>query len=99
MNFDGCKISRRKDCVKIAVAKKVGCLQYLSFQRDIEKCTISKKSSEMLWQRRYGHLSASGMKKLTKDSLVTGFDLNPNNCVDLLVQSVGGISKKRWSTT
>ena len=90
MNFDGSlwKISHDKDCVTIAVAKKVGRLYSLSFERGIEKSTIAKQSGEMLWQQRYEHLSTSGMTKRAKDTLVAGSGLSPNNCLDLLVQRV-----------
>ena len=50
MNFYGslCKISRDKDLVAIAVAKKFGCLYYLSIERDNEKSIIAKQSNETL---------------------------------------------------
>ena len=56
-----CKITRA-DGVTTAIGRKVGCLYYLDFQREMESSNAvnggSDLSREMLWHQRYGHLGS-----------------------------------------
>lgn len=56
-----CKIIRA-DGVIIAIGRKVGCLFYLDFQREMESANSAKVDSDlsnkMLWHQLYGHLGA-----------------------------------------
>lgn len=86
-----CKITRA-DGVIIVIGRKVGCLYYLDFQREMESSNSAKADSdllkEMLWHQRYGHLGAQNLNKLANDNLVTGFDFDVKTELDFCEPSV-----------
>ena len=75
----------RADCVVIAVGKKVGSLFHLMHRRELElsnAATVSCNSKEILWHQRYGRWGVQNLKKLATESLVTGFDFDPQKNLD-----------------
>ena len=88
-----CKITRA-DGVTIAIGRKVGCLDYLDFQREMESSNAANAGSglskEMFWYQRYGHLGARNLNKLASDNLVTGFDFDAKNELDFCEPCVHG---------
>lgn len=94
VSFDDneCRIAHAHDVV-IAVGKKVGSLFHLMCRRDVElsnAATVSSNSKEILWHQRYGHLGVQYLKKLATESLVTGFDFDPQKNLDFCESCVQG---------
>ena len=89
----GCKIVRA-DGATIAVGNKMGSLFYLQYQKEVELSNAanaeSSKSKDMLWHQRYGHLGAQNLKKLANESLVDGFDFDPQKDLDFCEACVQG---------
>ena len=68
-----CNITRA-DGVTIAIGRKVGCLYYLDFQRELESSNSAKADSdlskEILWHRRHGNLGAQNLSKPAKNNKI-----------------------------
>ena len=50
----------------------------------------SQKTKEDVWHRRFGHLGARNVQKLTKDKLVDGFDYDASTELDFCESCVEG---------
>ena len=62
----------------IAVGNKVGDLYFLDYV--VESANLVATGSEkkqVLWHKRYGHISYSSLNKLVRDNMVTGMDYIP----------------------
>ena len=62
----------------VAKATKVGSLYKLDCKPNHERASLAEKSDskEDIWHKRFGHLGAGSLQKLSRDGLVDGFDFD-----------------------
>ena len=86
----------------IATAMKRGNLYYLNCagsqlckeNHTAMKCDSDKETKESIWHRRYGHLGAQNLEKLSKEQMVEGFDYNPTKASKFCEPCVDGKQSK-----
>lgn len=71
----GCEI-RDPTSKLVACEYREGSLYYLDQGDPTHQVCLASSFKENIWHRRFGHLGISGMKALSKNRMVTGFDFD-----------------------
>ena len=76
----------------VAMASKTGSLYYLNCEplAKPQINAVSNSANEILWHRRFGHLSERSLHKLAKDELVSGLDYDVSKEIDFCESCVNG---------
>ena len=88
-NRIGCEILNKEKKV-IATATRVGNLYYLEYCRKGQNLNVAKNNNEMLWHRRYGHISEQNLKSLANSELVEHFRYNSMKNIGFCESCIGG---------
>ena len=88
-NRIGCETLNKEKKV-IATATRVGNLYYLEYCRKGQNLNVAKNNNEMLWHRRYGHISEQNLKTLANSELVEHFRYNLTKNIGFCESCIGG---------
>ena len=86
----GCEILNEEKKV-IAFATRVGNLYHLEYCGKPQSVNVTdKKSQEMLWHRRYGHLGEQNLKRIARERLVKRFNYDVSKQIDFCETCISG---------